>query len=114
MWDCMDSRSLATLDLYLRNGVRFDRFFTFKSDLGVITDDVLAGPLVCSVAEGSFAAQAGIEPGDIIVQVGAAPVFTRSDLWLFTREHAAGEEVDVTYVRGGELRTASAALSPPM
>lgn len=107
-WD----QTLAALDLYLRTGVRLDRFFTFRSDLGFEADEVLAGPLVRTVADGSFAARAGIEPGDIVVRLGDAPIFSRADLWLFTREHAAGEEVEVAYARGGELRTGRAALDP--
>jgi uncharacterized protein YndB with AHSA1/START domain len=109
------SQTLAALDLYLRTGVRLDRFFTtFKSDLGLQADDVLAGPLVVSVAEGSFAESAGVAPGDIIVRVGEAPVFGRSDLWLFTREHDAGEEVEIAYVRDGAIHTGRGALSPAM
>ncbi|MFC0527454.1 SRPBCC domain-containing protein [Phytohabitans kaempferiae] len=107
------AQTLATLDLYLRTGVRLDRFFTFRSDLGFEADDVLAGPLVRTVADGSFAARAGVEPGDIVVRLGDAPVFGRSDLWLFTREHEAGEEVEVAYARAGEIHTGRAPLDPP-
>jgi len=104
-------QSLATLDLFLRTGVRYDRFFTFRSDLGIEVDEPLAGPLVRSVADGSFASAAGLRVGDIVLRLGEAPVFSRADLWLFTREHATGEEVEVTYARGGELLTGRAALT---
>jgi S1-C subfamily serine protease len=107
-------QTLAALDLYLRTGVRYDRFFTFQSGLGMLTDDQLAGPIVLSVEPEGFAAKAGIQPGDILVKLGAAPVFNRADLWLFTREHAMGEEVDVTFVHSGEIATARAELSQPM
>jgi uncharacterized protein YndB with AHSA1/START domain len=108
------AQTLAALDLFLRTGVRLDRFFTFRCDLGLEADDLLAGPVVRSVAEGSFAAAAGMAPGDIIVRLGDAAVFGRSDLWFFTREHAAGERVEVAYVRDGAVRTATAELSPAM
>jgi S1-C subfamily serine protease len=107
------SQTLAALDLYLRTGVKLDRFFTFRSDLGFQADDILAGPLVRTVTDGSFAARAGIEPDDIVVRLGEAPIFSRADLWLFTREHDAGEEVEIAYVRGGEVRTGRAALDSP-
>lgn len=107
-------QTLAALDLFLRTGVRLDRFFTFRSDLGLEADEMLAGPIVRSVAEEGFGAAAGLAPGDVIVRLGAAPIFGRSDLWLFTREHEAGERVEVAYVRDGELRTATAELSPAM
>lgn len=40
---------------------------------------------------------------DIILQIGDALIFDRSDLWLFTREHEAGTEFDVVYVRDRAL-----------
>lgn len=106
-------QTLAALDLYLRTGVRLDRFFTFRSDLGLQADDVLAGPLVRTVGDDSFAARAGVAPGDIVVRLGAAPVFGRSDLWLFTREHEAGEEVEIAYARAGAVHVGRAALDAP-
>ncbi|GAA4443217.1 SRPBCC domain-containing protein [Phytohabitans houttuyneae] len=105
-------QTLAALDLYLRTGVRLDRFFTFRADLGMEADDVLAGPLVRTVSEDSFAARAGIEPGDIVVRLGDAPIFSRADLWLFTREHEAGEDVEVAWARDGAVHTGRAALDP--
>jgi uncharacterized protein YndB with AHSA1/START domain len=107
-------QTLAGLDLFLRTGVRMDRFFTFRSDLGLEADDVLAGPIVRSVADGSFAAAAGVAPGDIVVRLGEAPIFGRSDIWLFTREHAAGEEFEIAYVRDGAVHTGRAALTAAM
>jgi uncharacterized protein YndB with AHSA1/START domain len=106
-------QTLAALDLYLRTGARYDRFFTFRSGLGMLTKDELAGPVVHSVGADSFAANAGLQPGDIILKLGAAPVFSYADLWLFTREHAAGEQVEVTFVHDREVRTATAALTEP-
>lgn len=55
------------------------------------------------VKPGSFAEQAGVQAGDIIVQVGAAPVFDQSDLWVLEREHDPGEALEAAYVRGHEL-----------
>jgi uncharacterized protein YndB with AHSA1/START domain len=106
-------QTLAALDLYLRTGVRYDRFFTFQSGLGMVTRDELAGPIVRTVDADSFAAKAGIAPGDIILKLGTAPVFSYADLWLFTREHAMGEEIEVTFVHDREIRTARAALTYP-
>ncbi|SMD17701.1 SRPBCC domain-containing protein [Kibdelosporangium aridum] len=106
-------QTLAALDLYLRTGVRYDRFFTFQSGLGMMTEDWLAGPVVVSVDDGAFAAKAGIQPGDIILKLGSAPVFGRTDLWLLTREHPVGKEIEVVYARGSEVLTARAALTDP-
>lgn len=46
---------------------------------------------------------------DIILQIGDALIFDRSDLWLFTREHEAGTEFDVVYVRDRALARGRAA-----
>nr|WP_083472788.1 PDZ domain-containing protein [Kibdelosporangium phytohabitans] len=80
----------------------------------MLTDDVLAGSLVRTVQDSGFAADAGIRPGDVILKLGTAPVFSRTDLWMFTREHGIGEDVDVAFARDGEVITARAALSEPM
>jgi uncharacterized protein YndB with AHSA1/START domain len=108
------AQTLAAMELYLRTGVRYDRFFTFKSDVGVVVQEQLAGPQVLSVAAGSFAANAGVQRGDIILKIGEAPIFDRSDIWLFTREHEIGEDQQIVYVRDSELCRGQAALTPPM
>jgi uncharacterized protein YndB with AHSA1/START domain len=108
------AQTLATMELYLRTGVRYDRFFTFKSDVGIVVQEQLAGPQVLSVAPGSFADEAGVRSGDIVVHIGEAPIFDRSDIWLFTREHEIGEDHQIVFVRDGELHRGQAALTPPM
>ncbi|GAA5039289.1 uncharacterized protein YndB with AHSA1/START domain [Thermocatellispora tengchongensis] len=102
-WALGWSQNLANLYLYLRTGVGFDRFFTWKSETGVTVTDTPAGPEVLVVKPGSFAEQAGVRVGDIVVQVGAAPVFGQSDLWVLEREHEPGEELEAMYVRGDKL-----------
>jgi uncharacterized protein YndB with AHSA1/START domain len=97
------SQNLANLYLYLRTGVGLDRFFTWRSETGATVTDTPAGPEVLKVKPGSFAEQAGVQAGDIIVQVGAAPVFDQSDLWVLEREHDPGEALEAAYVRGHEL-----------
>ncbi|MFI7706126.1 SRPBCC domain-containing protein [Nonomuraea sp. NPDC049480] len=107
------TQNLAGLHLYLRTGVKFDRMNTFRADLGAHLVDTPAGPEVVSVAPGGFADQAVLRSGDIVVRLGAAPVFDIADVWLFCREHTGGTEVSVTFVRDGTLRTAHAILGYP-
>jgi S1-C subfamily serine protease len=64
-----------------------------------------------SVFPGGFAEEAGLEPGDILVELGGAQVYQHSDVWLVTRLHDAGDEIEVAYVRSGELRRACGHLS---
>jgi uncharacterized protein YndB with AHSA1/START domain len=103
---------IADLVLYLEHGVRSPRHSTSKSLVGVVTLDKAAGIEVVSVRQGSYADEVGLRPGDLLVQLGDAPLFRRSDLWLFTREHESGKEVEAVYVRGRDVLRATARLSP--
>lgn len=63
------------------------------------------GVEVLTVAGGSPAARAGLRPEDIIVAVDATPVAGIGDLQRLLTERRIGQEVDITYVRVGEIRT---------
>ena len=58
-----------------------------------------AGALVASVAEGSTAKQAGIQPGDIIVKAGGKPVKTTTDLVLQIADTPVGRSIELTIMR---------------
>ena len=49
---------------------------------------------------------------DIILQIGDALIFDRSDLWLFTREHEAARSS--TWCTSATARSPVGGLSPPM
>lgn len=104
------ANSLADLELYLRTGIRVERMFTFKSDLGAALRDSLSGPEVLAATPGSFADKAGVQVGDIIIGLGGTPVFGLTDTWLFTREHGPGENTEISYVRGTQRHDATAQL----
>jgi serine protease Do len=71
------------------------------SDLGIDPD--LEGAVVVDVVPESPAADAGLEQGDVIVEVGGNEVSSNSDLTAALTEFDPGQEVDVTVVRpGGE------------
>jgi putative serine protease PepD len=72
--------------------------------------DVKQGALVTSVTPGGPAAQAGLQPRDIIVRLGGTPITGMGDLIGAIRQHAIGETVPVVYVRGGKQVTALATL----
>jgi hypothetical protein len=58
------------------------------------------------------AAEAGLEPGDLLVRLAGVSVFRRSDVWAVNGLVPPGTEVDVQYVRSGELATGRGRLSP--
>jgi serine protease Do len=75
------------------------------------------GVLITSVTDGSAAARAGLQAGDVIVSLNGAPVRSREDLARAIREAAddRSQSVDVTvgYVREKRERTATATLEAP-
>jgi S1-C subfamily serine protease len=81
--------------------------------LGVSSEDPLdgsAGAMVVAVVPGSAASAAGIQVGDVIVQVGDNPVVNAVSLSGAVRSHRAGETVDVVVERGGRELTLSVTL----
>ncbi len=103
---------IADLVLYLETGVRGLRHISFRSGLGATTRQTSAGVLVTYVVPGGFAEHASIRRGDLLLWLNGAPVFRVSDLAALIREHTPGDEIEVEYVRNGEVLRGRAALSP--
>lgn len=99
---------IADLILYLETGVRFNRMFTWRWTFGAGVEDTPAAPRIIAVRPGTYAERARLQVGDLVVQVGSAPIFGLSDLWLLCREHTAGEQLEVSVIRGGEIVRSSA------
>jgi serine protease DegQ len=73
--------------------------------------DQAAGVLVMSVGDGTPAAKAGLQPGDVVVRLGDKPVGTVEDLFGELRQHRPGDRVTLTVVRDGRPRQLAAALA---
>ena len=106
-WD----ESLADLALLVEHGVRYSRHMSPRCQLGAEVEGRVAGLAVVSVTPGSGGAEAGLRPGDLLVRLGGAPLFGRSDLALLMREHRPGTRLEVAYVRDGRMLTGIATLS---
>jgi serine protease Do len=78
-------------------------------DLGVDAD---AGAVVVNVTEGSPAEDAGIETGDVIVEIGGDAIEESGDVPEAIRRHEPGDEVEVVLLRDDERTTVRAALVP--
>ena len=75
---------------------------------GVISGEgVPQGVVVVDVQAGSSAEQAGLEPGDVIVQMGSNPIVSVADFSAQAAVMFIGDEVEVRYVRQGEKRQAT-------
>lgn len=70
----------------------------------------LDGLLVAGVEEGSPAAAAGLDQGDLIVAVGGQPVTSIDDVW--DALDAADAEVSIEVLRGTDTRTVAVPLAP--
>jgi putative serine protease PepD len=68
------------------------------------------GALVRDVMPDGGAARAGLQPGDLIVEVDGEEVTSVDELILAIRSNRIGDTVTVTYVRNGERRTADVEL----
>lgn len=80
--------------------------------LGVDTTDLpgFGGALIVNVFPGSPAGAAGLEPGDVITQIGARPVGTAADLEAILAGLRAGDQVKIDYQRGPVTATAQTTL----
>jgi uncharacterized protein YndB with AHSA1/START domain len=109
--------AMHDLAVYLETGIDLRRLHRSHPDhpisaTGAQLREVLGGLLVTSIQPRSFAELAGLEVGDLVVRLAGVPVFDRGDLWLLARLTAPGTETTVQFVRGTELREASAPMSP--
>ncbi len=105
--------ALADLALYLDHGVRTPRHRDLQAtcSLGVDLGATFAGAVVTGIHPGGFGEAAGLQPGDVLLQLGTAPVFEISDAVFFQREHDVDDEVEVTFVRGDSVMRARGKLT---
>jgi serine protease DegQ len=73
--------------------------------------DQAAGVLVMEVGDGTPAATAGLQPGDVIVRFDDKPVETVEDLFGELRQHRPGDRVTLTVVRDGREQQLTATLA---
>ena len=95
----------ADLILYLDHGISYPRHRdnTTEAWLGALFLDAGAGAEVSDVDAGGFAGEVGLQPGDILLQLGAAAVFGNREVMFFLREHGVGDEVDAVWAHDGSV-----------
>jgi uncharacterized protein YndB with AHSA1/START domain len=102
--------SIADLILYLETGVGFARHTMERSYHGIRGREVRTGLVVTDVDPGTFGDELGLQPGDLLVEVGGAPVFGYRELWTVARVSEPGTSAEAAWVRDGALRRARATL----
>jgi Do/DeqQ family serine protease len=80
----------------------------FRKSLGLAEN--AQGALVSQVTEGSAAARAGIEPGDVITAVRGEPIRSNAELRNTIGMLKVGETVEIGLLREGKARTVTAVL----
>ena len=75
------------------------------------SDGTKQGARVTRVTSGGPAAAAGLQVGDVIDKVGQTAVGSVDELVLALRQNKVGERVTVSYVRGGQVKTAQVVLA---
>jgi hypothetical protein len=65
---------------------------------------------VVGVAPDPWATRVDLRPGDLLIRLGRAPVFSRSDLALVARSHRHGTPLEVECARAGERHRATAVV----
>lgn len=78
--------------------------------LGVICNQFSPRCQVDNVKPGSAAAMAGIEAGDVVIQIGDAKISSFDDLQIQVGSHYAGDDIEITYDRFGEIIKTKARL----
>lgn len=106
--------NFADLVLYLEHGVSFPRHRDMPSRawLGAMFFDAGAGAEVAEVDPGGFAEQVGLQPGDVLLVLGRAPVFGNREVMFFLREHDIGDEVEAVWARDGKVLRRKGRLTP--
>jgi C-terminal processing protease CtpA/Prc len=83
-----------------------------RRPLGADLRETIAGVQLADVMTGEFADRVGLQPGDVLLQLGAGAVFSVSDVAFFQREHPNGEEAEIVWSRGAEVCRGRARLGP--
>ena len=71
---------------------------------GFTVREVPTGLEIESVQPGTFGARVGLEPGDLLLTLAGAPVFTQRCVQALLRIDQGDAEVAVTWVHDRELR----------
>ncbi len=73
--------------------------------------DIVEGVIVLDVGPGFPAEQAGIQIGDVIVEMAGQPVVNTGQLSIFLMSHLPGEDVEVGFYRGKDKMTLTVTLA---
>ena len=105
-------QALADLVVWLKHGVRANRFGRAMQHLGLYPLDLAEGLVISSLEDDGVAHLAGLRVGDLLLAVDGVPVFTRPELWTCMRRAQPGDRLVVEFVRDGDLASAELVFPP--
>jgi len=94
---------VADLAVYLERGVSLGRHLTPWASLGCPVTETPGGLTVGAPAPGSFAEQAGLREGDLVVRLAGSPVVGIPELAVLLRSLRPGTATKVRYLRGADV-----------
>ncbi len=74
------------------------------------SDGSVVGAVIDEVTAGGAGALAGLQKGDVVTSLDGTPITSSVDLTAQVRLHAAGDEVELVFVRNGREQTVTATL----
>ena len=74
------------------------------------SDGSVVGAVIDDVSAGGAGAAAGLKKGDVVTSFDGTPITGSVDLTAQVRLHAAGDEVELVYIRNGQEQTVTATL----
>ena len=93
----------ADLFMFFEHGVSLQRHSHWGAFLACGVAETPGGLVVDGVEPNGFAAQAGLQDGDLIVTLSGSPVVNVRELSAVMRAFTPGAEFRATYLRDGEV-----------
>jgi hypothetical protein len=101
---------LADLVLYLQTGLRGLRHVRPWAALGCTLTQTASGLRVQELTPSMYAAEVGLQPGDIILTVGGAPISRNIELQTVMRVFREGDELTASWARGSERMSGASVI----
>jgi len=95
------SRKRPELGVSVANAAKLKRKYSLSVDTGA---------LVGSVKPGSAAARAGLQAGDVIVEIAGTPIRNAQDVTDATLQLSATREIGIAWVRGSQTMSGKTRL----
>jgi putative serine protease PepD len=105
------NQARKTADQLIKNGKATYPVMGISVDMNYSGDGAMIAKTAGAIVPGGAAAKAGLKSGDIITEIDGRAITSSEELIVAIRSHNVGEEIEVTYKRGGTSKTVRLTLS---